>query len=256
MALPLLLIAAAAAFQSQPATAPAQRPGRPFMSPMGEPVFGRTAGEDGLVAWFQDADRNHDGSLTVDEMQADADRFFQTLDTNHDGEIDPDEISHYEQVIAPQVHARAILIGDRVEPAGVGAARGGRNGGGDGKGGGRRGGGGSHLNTSGGGLSGGFGGNDEYSAGRYGLLQIPEPVASADADFNRGVSAEEFRRAATQRFRLLDSAGTGKLTLPELQGVHEAAASAARRGPPSKPDPDGSNQADQLDPEGDTDSSH
>ena len=30
------------------------------------------------------------GSLTADEMQADADRFFATLDTNRDGEIDPD----------------------------------------------------------------------------------------------------------------------------------------------------------------------
>jgi Ca2+-binding EF-hand superfamily protein len=241
MTLPLLIIAALAGAQpvqsaTPPAVASSQRLGRPFMSPMGEPVFGRTADEDGLVAWFQQADSNHDGSITVDEMQADAGRFFQTLDTNHDGEIDPDEIAHYEQVIAPQVHARALQMGERIVPAGVAAGpRGGGGGGGEA---GRRGGGGRRggARGGGGGFAGGFGGDDEAGAGRFGLLQIPEPVSSADADFNRGVSTEEFRHAATQRFQLLDADHTGKLTLPELQGIHEAAESAARRSRSKLPD--------------------
>jgi Ca2+-binding EF-hand superfamily protein len=253
MALPLLLIAAAAAFQPAPAS-PSARPGRPFMSPMGEPVFGRTVGEDGLIAWFQDTDLNHDGSITADEMQADADRFFKTLDTNNDGEIDPGEIEHYEQFVAPQVHARALQAGEAIIPRGVqpgprGVAKAGSGAGGGGGGGKRRGGGGG--GGGGGGYAGGFG-DDETGAGRYGLLQIPEPVASADADFNRGVSPEEFRRAALQRFRLLDVDHTGKLTLSELEDIHDAAASAARRGPRAKPDPEGNNRADQLDPDGDT----
>ena len=33
-------------------------------------------------------------------------------------------------------------------------------------------------------------------AGRYGLLDLPEPVVAADADFNRGISLDEFRQAA------------------------------------------------------------
>ena len=52
---------------------------------------------------------------------------------------------------------------------------------------------------------------------RYGLLNIPEPVAAADADFNRGISLAEFRRAAGDRFHLLDSGRNGRLTLAELQ---------------------------------------
>src|ERR1700745_1281596 len=105
MVLPLVLVAAAAAVQAAPFSAPARAPGRPFISPMGEPFFGRTADEDGLTVWFEQADRNHDGVLTPDEMTADAQRFFEVLDSNHDGEIDPDEIAHYETVIAPEVRA-------------------------------------------------------------------------------------------------------------------------------------------------------
>jgi Ca2+-binding EF-hand superfamily protein len=244
MALALFILAAVAAAQPVASAPPlpmaaAQRAGRPFMSPMGEPVFGRTAGEDGLTAWFQETDSNHDGSITRDEMKADADRFFGRLDSNHDGEIDPDEVTHYEQVIAPELHSHVLAAGGTFAVGGgQQVARRARAGSG------RRGGGGG---GGGGGVASGMG-NDEASAGRYGLLQIPEPVASADADFNRGVSAEEFRRAAAQRFGLLDSDHTGRLTLSELQGIHEAAASAARRPQREKSADDGA----QLDPRGAT----
>jgi Ca2+-binding EF-hand superfamily protein len=237
MILPILFAAAAAAQPAASGVTPEtveQRLGRPFMSPMGEPVFGRTPNEEGLTAWFAQVDGNHDGSLTVEEMQADAERFFQTLDTNHDGEIDPDEIDHYEHVIAPQVHSRALAIPTSSPGAQTGA-------------GGRRGGRGRH----GGGGFGGFGsGDDEAGAGRFGLLQIPEPVASADADFNRGVSVQEFKAAAAKRFQLLDVDHKGRLTLAELEGVRHAASSAADH-PVSKPNPE---QTGKLDPLGDTDS--
>lgn len=231
MAFPLILIAAAAVAQ------PAQNSrrfgeGRTFMSPMGEPFIGRAPGEDGLVVWFQQADRNHDGVLTADEMVADADRFFQTLDINQDGEIDPDEIAHYENVIAPEVRTGRIPVAD----ASTGNdQQDGQRGGGYG---GRGGGGGRHRGGRGGGFGGGFGGDDEARAGLYGLLEIPEPVASADADLNRGVSAKEFRNAAVQRFQLLDINHTGRLTLGELQGIREAAESDARRPPQRKSDDD------------------
>jgi Ca2+-binding EF-hand superfamily protein len=188
MPLPLLLGVAAAAMQ--PAQTPAsasietRRPGRAFVSPMGEPFYSAGA-IDGLNVWFSQADANHDGSVTADEMTVDAARFFQTLDTNKDGEIDPDEITHYEQ----DIQARS---------------------------------------------------------GRYALLNIPEPVISADADFNRGVSAEEFRRAASKRFQLLDLSHTGRLTLPVLVSVRDAAADQAKRPLGYKPPPV------QLDPQGDT----
>lgn len=208
------LLMAAAALQAAPIPATGtpmqaldQRFGGSFMSPMGEPFFGRTPAEDGLMAWFEETDRNHDGSITADEMSADADRFFQTLDTDHDGEIGPDEITHYEYAIAPQVRNPAFHGAQTVEAAAGGKGKHGR----------RR------------GAYGGVGGDDEAGAGRYGLLQIPEPVMSADADFNRGVSAAEFRAAAAKRFQLLDAGHSGRLTLSELEKIRGAVASASRR---------------------------
>ena len=59
--------------------------------------------DDTLARWFRQADRNRDGMLTVDEMQADADRFFATLDADHNGEIEPEELIHYEWEIAPDI---------------------------------------------------------------------------------------------------------------------------------------------------------
>ena len=189
MPLPLILAAAAVMQPAQGATAlpsPVHRgAGRAFMSPMGEPFFGNGAGSDGLALWFAQADSNHDGSITSDEMTADAVRFFQKLDTNNDGEIDPDEINLYEQTM----------------------------------------------------LAKGY---------RYGLLNIPEPVMSADGDFNRGVSLEEFRRAATKRFQLLDLNHSGRLTLPVLLTDAEAAADQAKRPLGYKP------PEVQLDPQADT----
>jgi Ca2+-binding EF-hand superfamily protein len=192
MAVPLILAVAAAAVQ-QPGPPPGNHAPlaaprferRLFMSPMGEPFFERGQGQDGLTIWFQQADSNHDGVLTADELAQDAQRFFLTLDTNHDGEIDPDEITHYETAVAPS------------------------------------------------GLA-----NDEAGAGRFGLLQIPEPVASADTNFNRGVSADEFRAAAAARFQLLDASHTGRLTLTELETIRHAAASESRRRPTTFDTPD------------------
>jgi Ca2+-binding EF-hand superfamily protein len=228
MEVPLLVIAAAAAAQS-PLPPPADLgPGRPFMSPMGEPVFGRTPNEEGLTAWFARADSNHDGVLTLDEMTVDAERFFKMLDHNHDGEIDPDEISYYEEVIAPEVHGRAIAAASATTAAGS------REG--------------ARSQRRLGGFTGFGGRDDEAGAGRYGLLQIPEPVSSADSDFNRGVSEQEFKSAAIKRFQLLDADRTGRLTLPELESIHRAAVSAA-----NQPRKDRQSDSEgQLDPNADT----
>jgi len=107
-----LLLPALIAFSASAAPGAASHGygGRTFISPMGEPFFG-SQGNEPLAAWFAGADLNHDGSLTLAEMQADADRFFNLLDGNHDGEIDPDEIDHYERVIAPMDRAKFGLFG-------------------------------------------------------------------------------------------------------------------------------------------------
>jgi hypothetical protein len=54
-------------------------------------------------------------------------------------------------------------------------------------------------------------------AARYGLLNMPEPVAAADADFNRAISVAEFKQAALARFQLLDTAHRGTITLADLE---------------------------------------
>jgi Ca2+-binding EF-hand superfamily protein len=222
MPLSTLIVAILAAAPTQvPPSAPITVTGHawaPFISPMGEPFRARSIADDTLANWFHQADRNHDGVLTMDEMQADADRFFAKLDSDHDGEIDPDELASYEWEIAPDIQAMSKTR----NPPGVAAVRAPRDddpehpprhgrwrpGAGEDAG---------TLLGMGGGLQG---------AARYGLLNMPEPVAAADTDFNRGISLIEFRQAAVTRFQLLDRGRTGALSLGQLQAL---------RPPPPKP---------------------
>ena len=206
---------------------------------MGEPFRLAADAGDPERAWFDGADANHDGQLTLAEFQADAARFFATLDTGRDGEIDPADIERYETIVAPEVRAGG---------GGLGGARGG--GGGQGGGGGRShgGGGGMGRGGGGGGMGGGGGrrggGGTEggssssapqatepvrQGAGRYSYLDIPEPVVAADANMNRGIDANEFAIAAAARFKLLDRDGDGVLTWAKLPHVH-ARPGGMRRG--------------------------
>ena len=109
--MPLLVVfAATLALAGDPAGEQVKvigRPWAPFISPMGEPFRARTADEQPIVRWFQQADRNGDGILTADEMRADAARYFAILDADHDGEIDPDELRVYEQDIATEVQVNS-----------------------------------------------------------------------------------------------------------------------------------------------------
>jgi hypothetical protein len=193
-----------------------------FISPMGEPFRPHDRGEDMLAAWFNQADRNHDQTLTANEMQADADRFFALVDTNTDGEIDPDEITHYEQVIAPEVQSGShfSLTADVDAPADRADHRG------------------RHRHRWGGG---GADAARYQGAERFALLDLSEPVAAADLDFSRDISLQEFRHAALQRFQALDidMEHQGRLTLGELQDMRPA--------PPAQPKkPDDSSASSQT----------
>ena len=187
-------------------------PWAPFVSPMGEPFRAHTATDDTLADWFLKADRNHDGILSLDEMVADAERFFATLDTNHDGQIDPEELAQYEYEIAPEIQVmsrterapgqRAPIAKLSDPDEGNGKRRSDR----------RR------------GLaeedyaSLGIGGALQGAA-RYSLLNLPEPVAAADTDFDRVISLAEFKAAAVARFQLLDFARHGAITLAQLEAL-------------------------------------
>ena len=205
-----------------PAAAEQHRPGDPgrpsgdghflFVSPMGEPF--RMEHPD--RAWFAQADTNHDGRIDRAEMRADAARFFRVLDRGHDGEIDPDDIAYYEEHLVPEVRSGA---------AGFGAERrGGFDSGGD-------------LANM----------NDidnahpqsyqdmtgRQGAGRYGYLNIPEPITPADRNFNRGVDAGEWQAAADERFTMLDTNNDGYLTpneFPSLNFRDAARGSGGRHG--------------------------
>ena len=203
---------------------------------MGEPFRPKGREDDTLADWFFQANKSHTGKLTLEEMQADADRFFATLDLNHDGEIDPDEISHYETVVAPEVqtvthYSLAELEGDKTNEGQSGGQNGGRGGhGGHGGGGGAHRRGGNSDDESG---NRGFFHNsspDQHQgAARYGLLDLPEPVIAADTEFRRGVTLAEFRAAAQQRFLALDLDHKGYLTLEGLEAIRPA--------PPPTPNP-------------------
>lgn len=197
MPFPALLLVLAAGQTPAPVVQPFVAPrhyGRPFISPMGEP-FRASAGGDGLAAWFAQADRNHDGILTAGEMLADSDRFFATLDTDHDGELDPDEVTHYETVLAPEVQGEPAAMRVRKrspdDPAPMDSDS----------------------------MASDFGLDGPQGAGRFALLNIPEPVAAADMDLNRSISRDEFRNAAIRRFQLLDTNHNGRLTLAQLDAM-------------------------------------
>ena len=178
----------------------------PFISPMGEPFRARTKADNTLALWFGQADRNHDGNLTVDEMQADADRFFATLDADHDGEIGPEELMAYEYEVAPEIQVNSKWRRSREQTAADTASAATRPT--------RR----DQLRGSG--FGEGYDPNEPIQgAARYALLNIPQPVAAADADLNRAITASEFRRAAIYRFQLLDTRRAGRLSLTELAGL-------------------------------------
>ena len=213
--LPLaILIIPLLAAVSHPATEPANAPitvtghaWAPFISPMGEPFRARTVRDDTLAMWFAQADRNHDGVLTPDEMQADADRFFATLDSDRDGEIGPEELINYEWEIAPDVQ-----VNSRVKRAPGEVAKSPRP-----------------ANTEKDRDEGDFErqrvrilDHGLQGGARYALLNIPEPVAAADADFNRAITLGEFRQAAAARFQLLDRFRQGRLSLQQLEAVRLA----------------------------------
>ena len=210
MPLPALivpLLMAAAAAEGPPIVVKAY-PWAPFISPMGEPFRPPTTGEAPIARWFARADRNQDGTLTADEMLADADRFFAKLDGNHDGQIDPQELTAYEWEVAPEIQVNenwrrprgdsSAPTAEKPEPNADRPAEYG-------------------LWKRSGDRHDGYRMDGLQGAARYGLLNIPQPVASADADFNRLISLAEFRQAAAYRFGLLDGQGQGRLTLAELE---------------------------------------
>lgn len=200
----MLILALLAALQDVPPPAPPVQPGivvtgapgcgppyaRVYIAPMGQP-FRADGQSDPMKAWFDQADADHDGRLTLAEFTADSDRFFSTLDRDRSGEIDPEEMAIYENQVAPEIKLyqrgqdKRPRTGKQKHEAKAAARQ--------------------RADYE-----------APYGAGIYASLNIPEPVVAADLDLNRGVSQAELAEVAARRFPLLDPAGRGYLTYDTL----------------------------------------
>ncbi len=156
-----------------------------FISPAGKP-FRAPAGQPYPVAvWFAEADRNHDGRLTREELRADTEAWFRTLDRNTDGVIDMPEVTRWEEDLVPEITRVASGGGGpRDRRSAVG-----RN----------------ELNTG------------RLGAAPYSLVNEPHPIRGADTDLSQSVSLAEFRAAADRRFALLDVDGDGAVAFADLR---------------------------------------
>lgn len=201
-AVALLLLPAALFAQREREARPDPCAARPqlYIAPMGAVFRAPADAAYPSAIWFAAADADHDGRLTLAEFLADAEASFARFDLNHDGEIDPTEMTAYEgdvpEISLYQRGQRLPANGrERKEAARYGGALG---------------------------------------AGRYAQLNIPQPIASADLDFNRGVSREEWRTVAARRFQLLGPVD-GALTLaalkptPAQETMLQCAADAAKK---------------------------
>lgn len=199
-------------------------PVRLFISPSGEPF----RGENGFERWFDQADTNHDGAISLEEFRADAQHSFKVVDTNGDGVISGLELQHYEHDLVPEVSTETFDAGPTAGPR--------RGGGGGRRGGGAPGGGGGRTGGPGGAGGAGHGtANDTgfgpdlseqapardpraglMGAARYSLINEPEPISAADTDLDGKVTLKEWMAITDRRFAKLDPLKTGKLTREAL----------------------------------------
>jgi Ca2+-binding EF-hand superfamily protein len=209
-----LLLAGLAAVFATPSFAQLADEVNLFISPCGEPIVASKKDAYPVVKWFKQADANADGKLDMDEMRTDASRFFAVLDRNHDGVIDGSEVTFYEQRIAPEIltPSGALETGiikvvlqrgvDPIVPSGAtpgdeNVAR-------------------QRLNSS-------------QGAVYYSLFREPEPVRSADRNFDYKITLKEFQEHSDRHFKALDADAKGFLTLADLPKTEAEKAAKAHR---------------------------
>lgn len=180
-----------------------------FIAPSGEPYRAAAGLAYPVVAWFAACDTNHDGRISQSEFSASFARFFDALDMDHDGALRSEEIQRYEKDVTPEV--RSFGDGNRggyrrsgFDSSGEFARLNEKN---------------DEDQSADVGKSTEIAGdlrNGPMGAGRYALINIPEPIAAMDVDFNGVVTRNEMLSAARRRFALLDPQGKGALTLSDL----------------------------------------
>ena len=184
-----------------------------FISPSGQPFRAPQGAPYPVAAWFKQADANGDGKLDHAEFLADAAAFFKVLDRNGDGIVSLAEVAYYEHRLCPEIiglpyvaAAQAAPHGgarlwlaqfrpdglDQVPSRSVDSAVPQRLPGDKG------------LDLS------------KEGASPFSLIDEPEPVATADFNFNGKITKANFLQLADMHFTTLDRDGVGYLTLKRL----------------------------------------
>ena len=191
-----------------------------FISPCGQPFRAPRGAPYPVVDWFKATDKNGDGKIDHAEFLADAAAFFKILDRNHDGILDTYDVAVYEHRIAPEIlgftfKVSALAPAGRTLPGHQGARL--------------------WLAQMMGPQSGAAPGQmgldhdspppnikalplDESKQGAspFSFFDEPEPVATADMNFNGKITLANFLRLADMHFTTLDHDGAGYLTLAKL----------------------------------------
>jgi hypothetical protein len=194
-----------------------------FISPCGQPFRAAITAPYPVIDWFKKTDTNGDGKIDHGEFLADAAAFFKVLDLDGDGVLSSYEVAVYEHRVAPEIlgmtfraaalhgrrvpgHPGALIWQAQYNPAnsmsnlptygGAGAPQ-------------------DvpapdpstkplHLDES------------KQGASPFSFFDEPEPVATADFDFNGKITKSNFLRLADMHFTTLDRNGDGYLTLAKL----------------------------------------
>lgn len=173
-----------------------------YISPSGEPFSAAMSKPYPIVDWFKRVDANGDGKIDRAEFLADAEQFFKKLDRNGDGVISSEEVYIYEHYIVPEILSGDLQAspGEPVEnPDGTTTRPP------------------AQLTNEG--------------AAVFGLFNDPEPVMSADRNFDQRITHKEFIDQAGRHFDRLDAKGQGFLTLADLPRTPAEAVVHARRTP-------------------------
>jgi len=170
---------------------------RPVFSPNGEPLVGSgwpAHCDDAMDVWFDRIDSNHDGKLTLAEMEADAVRQFNVMDLRHDGKVSAAEVATYRERVMGTKYASFSTPEIAMKP---------------------------RARESDEPRFPGEGGREDESMPRpdaSGVMPAdrPDPVMSADTDLDGSVTLDEFKTYVHQNFADLDRSHAGYIEKSDL----------------------------------------